>query len=188
LAQAGAGGGIVSKSIAAAVVAQVVPALQRECRTAVLFSEPVTRLPDPHDDDAEQELLSAVLSGEVHPSELDPLRAEHFRAHIKQQTFAAADALTIFGASVTVPAVTELLVQEGYNHTAVQSELELIRDATPFLCRATLQERVQRVIELWQLRQLLRVMDEIAAHVRVGQLTHAGAKARLREYFMGVGK
>ncbi|HMJ14821.1 MAG TPA: hypothetical protein VK524_25590 [Polyangiaceae bacterium] len=179
----------MSGSFAKAATEQMLPVLRAdlrtELRTAGLVNEPAPRWPEPHDDDAEQEILAAVLSGDVLPADLAPLRGQHFRAHIKQQAFAAADALAVFGAPVTVEAIVELLTHEGYSREAVRSELELARDATPFLCRSTLQQRGERVIELWRQRQLIGVMSEVDAQLRVGVLTHEGAKLRLREYFTG---
>jgi len=131
----------------------------------------------PHDSDAEQDVLSALLCEHTTPEALAPLEARHFYSTFNQHLF------TLLGTTTErdLQALVDLLDMRG----PVLEELATIRDATPFTGPARLRQHVNTLLDRWHERELIRTMQQLDAELRVGAITVDGAKLRLREFFMG---
>jgi len=149
-----------------------------EMRAAVMML-PREELPQaaPHDLDAEQEILSALLCDHVTTDELKPLTPQHFYSRFNQ---------FLYQVLLNVPErdlqkLTDLLDVRG----PVLEELTTIRDATPFCSLQTLRKHVATLVERSLERELIRVMQKIDAELRVGSLARDEARIRLRKHFTG---
>ena len=131
----------------------------------------------PHDYDAEQAVLSALLVGHVGADDVRPLEPRHFYGTFNQRLFK----LLASTAERDPQALVDLLEMHG----PVMEELLTIRDATPFVCRELLQVEVAKIFNRWLERELIQTMQRLDAELRVGAITVDGAKLRLREFFMG---
>jgi hypothetical protein len=54
---------------------------------------------------------------------------------------------------------------------------------TPFAVATTLRKHVATIMNHWLERELIRTMQQLDAELRVGAITHDGARARLRQHF-----
>ncbi|HET7540687.1 MAG TPA: DnaB-like helicase N-terminal domain-containing protein [Polyangiaceae bacterium] len=130
----------------------------------------------PHDGDSEQVVLSALLCGHATIEDVKPLEARHFYSTFNARLFG----VLCTSAERELPALIDLLDMRG----PVLEELTLIRDASPFVCVPLLSVEVAKILDRWLERELIRVMQELDAQLRVGAITHDGARARLRQHFM----
>lgn len=151
--------------------------IAREMRGAIL-TLPREEAPQaaPHDSDAEQVILCALLLGHSSAEHVKGLQPRHFYSAFNARLF---ELLTS-----TKERDLQLLADRLGILGPVVPELELIRDASVFVCASMLHLEVAKVLERWLERQLIRTMQEIDAALRVGSLTHDGARARLRQHFM----
>ncbi|MEP7049451.1 MAG: DnaB-like helicase N-terminal domain-containing protein [Pseudomonadota bacterium] len=148
-----------------------------EMRGAIMqLPREIVPMPAPADLDIEQEILSALLCGHVTTDELKPLESRHFYSRFNQRLFE----FLVASAERDLQAITDALPCRG----PVLEELTIIRDATPFACLPTLHKHIRTVMDRWLERELIRTMQEVDAELRVGALTHDGARARLRQHFM----
>ncbi|HEY5373887.1 MAG TPA: DnaB-like helicase N-terminal domain-containing protein [Polyangiaceae bacterium] len=131
----------------------------------------------PHDYDAEQDVLSALLCEHTTIEALAPLETRHFYSTFNQHLFAALAA----SSERDLQAITDALETRG----PVLEELTIIRDGTPFASAPRLREHVNTIMARWLERELIRTMQQLDAELRVGAITVDGAKLRLREFFMG---
>jgi len=157
---------------------EVVRETMLEC--ALLMPRPEVTPAAPHDLDAEQGVLSALLCGHTTIDALKPLESSHFYGHFNQRLFN----VLCWSPERDLERIADLLNIGG----PVIDELTTIRDATPFAVRATLRAHVMTIVDRWRERELIRAMQQIDAELRVGALNHAGARARLREHFVGENK
>ncbi|MEO7032727.1 MAG: hypothetical protein ABI548_02765 [Polyangiaceae bacterium] len=148
-----------------------------EMRGAILqLPREIVPMPAPGNLDVEQEILSAVLVGHVTTDDLKPLEARHFYSRFNRRLFETLAT----SPERDLQAITDALPCRG----PILEELTIIRDATPFACLPTLRKHVKTVMDRWLERELICTMQQIDAELRVGALTHDGARARLREHFM----
>lgn len=148
--------------------------IRTELRAVGLTAEPFQPLPA--DLDAEGEVLSALLDGDVTHAFLAPLEGAHFYSLIHSAIWdAAKDA-----APGDLIAVRAGLVSRGWVG-ALEQELLQLADRQPWRSRARLREQADRIIELAKRRKLIRVLQGIEADVRTDRLSVAAAFEKLRE-------
>jgi replicative DNA helicase len=147
--------------------------LPRELRAIGLVSDPPQPLPT--DIDAEAEVLSAILSGDIACADLAPLAAEHFYAVIHQAVWNAAKTVK----PGDVEAVYVNLTAAGWTG-AIDAELEQLTSAQPWRSRAVLKEQAARVVELAKRRELIRKLQRMEADLRTDRLTVSAALRILR--------
>lgn len=187
--------------------------IAREVRTlALTLPREVVKPVGPHDADAEQAVLSALLNGHATVAELRPLAPRHFYSLFNAKVFEALTARTtrdgrckrcdgtgrlaafnvrpgchyvlcnecLITSDRELQALVDLLEVRG----PVLEDLTIIRDTTPFTHPSFLRQNVTTIMRRWLERELIRTMQEIDAELRVGALTHDGARRRLREHFL----
>lgn len=132
----------------------------------------------PHDTDAEQEVLSALLCEHTTTEALKPLESRHFYSRFNQHLFA----LLATTEERDLQTLVDLLDARG----PALEELTIIRDATPFAIAKTLRKHVTSIMERWLERELIRTMQTLDAELRIGAITHDGARSRLRQHFMEI--
>lgn len=147
--------------------------LPRELRAIGLVSEPA--LPLPTDLDAEAEVLSAVLSGDVLCADLAPLAADHFYALLHQAVWTAAQTVT----PGDLEAVYLHLVSSGWVG-AIDDELEQLTVAQPWRSTLAVKQQAARIVELAKRRELIVKLQRMEADLRSDRLTVAGALRILR--------
>ena len=158
-------------------IEEIKRAIESEMRgVALTLSRDDVRPVGPHDLDAEQAVLCAILNGNTEADDLKPLESRHFYSHFNQRLFAALSATD----ERDLRALVDALDTRG----PVLEELTTIRDATPFVCVPLLRNEVAKILDRWLERELIRAMQKIDAELRVGAITHDGARARLRQHFM----
>jgi len=157
---------------------ELVRVVREEMRgCALTLSREDVRPTGPHNLDAEQEILSALLCEHATFESLKPLESRQFYAHFNQKLFAFLS---------ENPERDLQLVADGLNMCGpLLEELTTIRDCSLFAGSATLAKHVSTVMNHWLERELIQVMQHIDAELRVGALTHDGARARLRAHFVG---
>lgn len=127
--------------------------------------------------EGEQNVLSALLCSGITIDELKPLEAKHFYSVFNQRLFETLATTK----SRDLDAVADAL--GGYG--PIMEELEIIANCTPFVHPTRLHKDVIMIVDRWRERQLIQVMQKVDAELRVGALTVDGARARLREFFVG---
>lgn len=168
-----------------ALAAEVREVVATEIRMAGLVADPRPVLQPPWHDDAEQELAAMLLAGHKTPADFAPLRAEHFFATLYQLIFEAAEAVCARGEVCELGGIGLEMKARGLVGE-ILPELEQIRDCTPFVSDTRVQRRVSAVIEAAAQRKLIDVMHRCDLAMRTGELDVAGARARLRDFFMKV--
>jgi hypothetical protein len=159
----------------ARIVSELREALKREVRLCGLVLEPLPALPPPIDLDAESEILSAVLTGYVRTYELEPLARDHFYSHIHGAIWAAATEVVEPG---DLDAIRQNLITMGWRG-ALEDELHLVRDATPWASLTRCRQLGQLLIELAKQRSLLERLKRIDIGLRTGELDRGSAQRLL---------
>jgi hypothetical protein len=146
--------------------------IQREFRACDLLMVPeVVTGVSPNDLDAEGEVLSSLLSGDIEHGELVGLCAFHFYAHLHSLVFSAI----VRGGLRNVGAE---LRRMGAPKRALDAAFE-IRDQTPYSSRERVQRSAQRIIELYERRELLVRLRQVCVELGSGALSSASAVQRL---------
>jgi replicative DNA helicase len=148
--------------------------VRAELRAVGLTAEPFQPLPA--DLDAEGEILSALLEGDVTHAFLAPLEGGHFYSLIHAAIWNAAKDV----APGDLVAVRAGLVSRGWVG-ALDQELLQLADRQPWRSRERLREQAERVIELAKRRKLIRALQRIEADLRTDRLSVVDAGERLRE-------
>lgn len=169
----------LAKFVADRVLPRLRSGVREEIRIAALLDRPVSACGLPCDLDAEQEICSAVLCGQVAPGDLSPLVGKHFYGRLFGFIFIAADAVLAAGLEFTVEHVEIALREQGFDGPEVHRELIQTRDTTPFVVRSILDRQAERVIDLWRRRQLIETMQRVDAELRVGAISFRDAALAL---------
>lgn len=147
--------------------------IRHEMRAVGLVAEPAQPLPC--DIDAEAEILSALLAGDVDHRYLAPLDAKHFYAKIHAAIWEAARDV----AQSDLVGVRSALIARGWVG-ALEAELLQLLDAQPWRSRARLRELAERVIELSKRRALIAQLQRLEADLRTDRISEAEASEQLR--------
>lgn len=156
-----------------------------EIRMAGLVADPRPPLQPPADLDAEQELISLIVSGAKTPADLRPLRPEHFFARMFQLIFEAAEAVCQRDGFCEMGGIGLELKSRGLVGR-VLPELEQIRDCTPAINHVWIQRRIARVMELALRRKLIDELYNCDVSMRADLLDADGVRARLNKFFAEV--
>jgi replicative DNA helicase len=156
--------------------------IAHEMRALGLLSEPVPAIPLPFDVAVEAEVVSAILSGHVKPSELAPLRAGHLFDRIHAYAFRAAELLESRGETINVEAVA-LQLEAVEVRGRIRQLLTIVEVCTPAACMPVLRRHVAWLVELAARRELIGVLLEVEAGLRVGSTTCDAARACIVNYF-----
>lgn len=165
--------------------AEIRQVVATEIRVAGLVSDPRPALQQPRDADAEQQLIALLLSGHKTPSDLRPLRAEHFFARLYQMIFEAAEAVTARNGFCEIGSIGLELKSRGFVGP-VLPELEQINDTTPFINDVWMRKEIARVIELALRRRLIDELYACDVALRADSLSSDGARAKLAKFFAEV--
>lgn len=145
-----------------------------ELRAAGLLAEPAQPLPT--DLDAEGEVLSAVIGGEILCSDLRPLSAQHFYSTLHQAIWRAAEDV----APGDLEGIYTHLTAAGWIG-AIDDELEVLALTQPSRSKPMLRTQADRIIELSRRRDLIRRLQRLEADLRTDRVTEPEAKEALRE-------
>lgn len=151
----------------------------RELRAGLMVSE--VRGAPPRDVEAEAEILSAVVDGRVSCSELRPLGSEHFYSRFYAAVWEAAQQV----APGDIAGLRAALTTAGWRGE-LHDELFTIWAGQPFVLLPRLREHVRKLMELWARRELIRVLQQADAELRVGAINADGVRARLEQHFKAV--
>lgn len=158
------------------------PALTEAALVDVLRREQIVReplAPLPMDADAELEVLAGLLAGAACPEDLAPLRPAHYSTAL----CAAAHA------------ELELGPLESSDHLAARLAGEFGRrawdlagwlDVAAALSRGQLQQRADRVVELWRRRRLVCALRAVDSAVCAGAMSFDEGVGELRAVVMEV--
>lgn len=139
----------------------------REIRLAGLLNEPAPNDRALCDLDAEAELCSAAMAGDVVPSELD-LPGSEFYSDLLAHVWVAVDALDELGREPTVEMVLVALDASGFRGPLLEREVERIRWAQPYASPEGIRARAARIRELARKRRLLKSLERLTLDVRMG--------------------
>lgn len=157
--------------------------IRQELRHAGLLHVPDAPLPPPTDTEAERQLVSMALDGQVKPSEFPELLGRHFYSPLHAYAWVACDA--VWGAGVADPRnlvapVVAAMEADGFRHRDLAGELEQLRDEMPWCHRDRLGDMAARVVAAAEARLLLDVLQRAQAALRTGHNVGA-VKRRLAE-------
>lgn len=163
---------------AKAIAERLIIAVREEIRRCALTSEPLPAIPLPTDLEAEGEICALILNGYATPERLKPLEPRHFYSELHRLILATATIVCDRGELCEFETIAAELERRG-TIAPVLEELDTLRLYTPFIIETTLRRHVARIIELWRLRRICKVLIEVDAMVRVGALGSDAARAKL---------
>jgi hypothetical protein len=168
-------------------LASIAEAIRSGCQEVGLLSDPKIQMPLPHDIGAEEELVSGLLAGAATPLDFEGLEPKHFENRFLGACFAAAGAIAQSGERPAIDDVVEALGRQGYRSPDIRKEVETLEIGVPLLPEPTLRRNAERIFELYQRRELIRLMSRLDSELRADLTTHADACARLRRAIEGHG-
>lgn len=160
------------------IIAEIKEAVKHEMRVGMIMNAGRERPPMPHDIDAESELVSACLIGNVRPHELAPLKREHFYAHILGAIFEATIDVVEPG---DLEAVKRNLVNMGWRG-ALDHEIQLTAFTQPWASLTRVRQLSQLVIELAEQRRVIERIQRVEVGLRTGELDRPSAARLLAEF------
>jgi len=155
-------------------------AVREEIRLAGLTSEPVPALPLPADVEAEREVCSALLCGQVRPVELGELEAHHFALPMHAWVHRTVANIHAAGLTLCPELVIAAALDAGVAADGLGPELESLY-AQAWRTLETLRQHAGTIIELWRRRELCVLLRTADLHLRAGTVTYEQAVKRLGE-------
>lgn len=155
-------------------------AVREEIRLAGLTSEPVAALPPPSDTQAEREVCSALLCGQIRPVELGDLEAHHFHLGLHAWVFRTVANIHAAGLTLRPELVIVAALDDGIAADGLGPELEALH-VQAWRTLETLRQHAATIVELWRRRELCKLLRAVDLQLRAGAVTHEQAAARLAE-------
>jgi hypothetical protein len=143
-------------------------ALVRELERRNLLGPADIRPALPMDLVAEHDLLAAMIAGCTNAADLDGLESQHFASRDNAGVFALAESMVREGRRPTPMDLVNAAVDAGRDGGRF---VDFVHDLDQSAVVGPALPLVQRIVRLWQLRELLGRLAEIDAAVRVGALT-----------------
>lgn len=113
--------------------------------------------------DAEHDVLSGVINGDVTVEALHPLAPEHFYSQLNGAIFRAAEGVL----PDDLETIRSKLTAAGWRG-ALEEELVNAGYAVPFRNVRFVEEQAKRITELWKRRELMRRLHVLLQQIRNG--------------------
>lgn len=164
-----------------ATAAQLVQAVREEIRLVALLERPGDVVPEPWDREAEEQIVAAMLWGDVTPSCAARLAPpEAYRCELYGAAIAVAVGLEADGDAVSPALVATRLAALGWRSSQpLEAELLAVAESYSVRSLAALRPLGERVVRLWRARTLADTLVRLARQLRAGSLSPAEALACL---------